>query len=461
MRKPLQVFRLKTLIVYGVIMCGLIVSGLLLGACLGNASSRTESDVQSAATQDRPVQNGPVHLTWAMWGEPSEIATHQAVADAFNASRADIQVEILSAPWSDYFTKMQRLWASGDASQIPDIVFLWPVPRYAADGVLENLDPWIDRTGYNLGDYWPALLESAMYNGSVYGLPRDIGVEVLYYNKDIFDEAGVPYPNDNWTWEDLQSALEELTVVEKNGRVSRYGLGMEGSKFQLWVGQNGGSILDDMRNPSKCTLDEPAARAGVQFFADLMNNNFAMRSASLNQAGGDATVFANGQAAMIIQNSSRVSGFNEAGLNYDVAPVPIPEGGLHSALAGGAAWAMSAASDNKEEAWSFLEWLQSTDGGQYLYTKSGEIFPALRSTAESDAFLDAGAPPADRQAFLTEAVNAKIGRFGYFPEWDELDGTILGPTLEQIWAGEATPEEVLPALCAQIDAFLAEKGYPK
>ena len=133
---------------------------------------------------------------------------------------------------------------------------------------------------------------------------------MLYYNKEIFDEAGVAYPTDSWTWDDLLAAAKKLTVVESNGRVTRYGLGMEGGKWSLWVNQNKGSILDDMRNPSKCTLTEPAALEAIKFFADLMNEQLAMRDADLSQAGGDAAVFQSGQVAMIIQNSSRVSAFN-------------------------------------------------------------------------------------------------------------------------------------------------------
>jgi multiple sugar transport system substrate-binding protein len=423
------------------------------------ASSGGEA-AESEATGGEAAE-GPVTLTWAMWGSPAEVETHQAAADAFMASHPDITVEIVSYPWADYFTTMQTLWASGDTAAIPDVLFLWPTPRYAADEVLENLDPWIEQSGYDLGDYWPALLESAMLNGSVYGLPRDIGLEVLYYNKDIFDEVGVPYPDDTWTWDDLLAAAEQLTVVEPSGRVARYALGMEGGKYSLWVNQNKGMILDDMRNPSKCTLADPAAMEAVQFFADMMNNNYAMRDANLSQAGGDAAVFASGQVAMIIQNASRVSQFNEAGMNYDVAVVPIPEGGQRSASAGGAAWVMSAGSDTKEAAWTFLMWLQSTEGGQYVYTQSGEIFPALQSTARSGAFLEADAPPANRQAFLTEGENAKVGRFGYFPEWDELSSSILDPALQQIWTGDAAPADVLPAACEQVDAFLADNGYPK
>ncbi|MCY3659949.1 MAG: extracellular solute-binding protein, partial [Caldilineaceae bacterium] len=123
--------------------------------------------------------SGETVVTWAMWGSPAELATHQSVADAYMDENPDVTIEILSEPWGDYFTKMQALWAGGDGSVIPDILFLWPTPSYAAEGVLENLQPYIDRDGYNLDDYWPDLLESAKYDGDVYGFPRDIGLEVL------------------------------------------------------------------------------------------------------------------------------------------------------------------------------------------------------------------------------------------------------------------------------------------
>jgi len=427
------------------------ITALLLACVLALSACQTKA----------PAKEEVVTILWAFWGSPAEAETHQKVADAFMAEHPNIKVETMVEPWGDYFTKVQTLWASGDSAAIPNVLFLWPTPRYAAEGVLENLQPWIEKSGYDLDDYWPALLESAMYQGDVYGFPRDIGLEVLYYNKDIFDEVGLDYPVEGWTWEDLLAAADKLTVVESSGRVARYALGMEGGKYLLWVNQNKGSILDDMRNPSKCTLTEPAAVEAIEFFADMMDNDFAMRDATLSQAGGDAAVFQSGQVAMIIQNASRVSAFNAADMNYDVAPMPIPKGGQRAASAGGAAWVMSAGSDNKEEAWAFLSWLQSTDGGQKMYTASGEIFPALRSTARSDAFLKADQPPTNRQAFLTEGENAKVGRFGYFPEWGELDGSIIGPGMQKVWAGEATPGEAAAEICEQVDAFLAEQGYPK
>jgi multiple sugar transport system substrate-binding protein len=421
------------------------------------AESTETADSGEAATETE-ASDETTTITWAMWGSPAEIVTHQAVADAFMDEHPEINIEISSEPWADYFTKMQTLWASGDASQIPDVLFLTPVLPYAAQGVLENLDPFIEEAGYNLDDYWPSLLEPASYEGSVYGFPRDISAEVLYYNVDIFDEVGLEYPTEDWTWEDFRAAAEALTVREGE-QVTRYGLAMEGGKYQLFVGQNNGTIVDDLRNPTTCTLDSPEAIEAIEFFAGMMNDGIAMRDANLNQAGGDSAVFASGQAAMIIQNASRVSQFNQADLNYDVAPVPIPADGQRSATAVGAAWTMSAASDNKDAAWTFLSWLQSTDGGQRIYTASGEILPALMSTAKSDVFLGAEEPPANREAFIIEGEGAKAGRILLIPEWNELNGSVITPVMQQIWVGDAEPAEALPALCEQVNNFLEDNGY--
>ena len=431
-----------------------MVLALALGACAPVPPAPAQPPAEA------PAAKPAVTLRWAFWGSPEEAVSHKLVADAFMKLHPEIKIETWNEPWDNYFTKIQALWASGDPAAVPDIAFLWPTPKYAAEGVLENLDPYIQKSGYNLNDYWGGLLESAKYQGSVYGLPRDIEVNVLYCNKDLFDKAGVPYPDESWTWDDLLAAAEKLTVKDAGGKVVQYALAMEGGKYSKWVNQNGGAILDDYVNPSKCMLAEPKSIEAVQFFADMMNKGYAMRDADLSQAGGDAAVFLSGQAAMIIQNTSRVSTFNAAKMNYDVAVVPIPKGGKRWNPAGGAAWVMSAKSANKDAAWTFLQWLQSADGGQKLYTERGEIFPALQSAANSPAFLT-DQPPANKQGIIAEAAASGVGGFGYFPEWDELDSSVIGPALQRIWAGEADPAQLLPEMCKQADQFLKDKGYPK
>jgi multiple sugar transport system substrate-binding protein len=329
-----------------------------------------------------------VTLLWGMWGSPEEIATHQAVADAYMAEHPDVKIELWSQPWGDYFTKLDTLFAAGDATAIPDVFFLFPVPSYAARGVLKNLDELIAEEDMDLSDYWPGAIDSTSFEGSVYGFPRDSAVEVLYYNKDDFDAAGLDYPTDEWTWDDLRTAAEALTVKSDSGRVSRYGLAMEGGKYFDWVGANGGLILDDMFAPTECRLSTPESIEAIEFFAGMMNDEIAWRDANLSQAGGDLTVFLAGQASMFIQNASRVPALNAAGSNYDVAAVPTaPGGGRMAGGAGGAAWVISEVTDNEEAAWDFVRFLQAPDGGQAIYAATGEAFPPTRSAAESDVFL--------------------------------------------------------------------------
>jgi multiple sugar transport system substrate-binding protein len=403
-----------------------------------------------------------VKLLWGMWGSPEEIAVHQKAADAYVAKNPNVEIELWSQPWSDYFTKMDTLFAAGDGTVIPDVFFMSPVQNYAAAGKIIDLTPLIDKTQFDTSDYWPGALESTSYDGKVYGLPRDSAIEVLYYNKDDFDAASLAYPTDDWTWDDLRKAAEALTVKDATGRVSRYGLAAEGGKYFNFVGGNGGHILDDMFKPTKCELNTPESIAGIEYFASLMNDGFAWRDANLGQAGGDQAVFLSNQASMFIQNASRIPALNAAGINYDIAAVPkAPSGGRQAGNTNGAAWVISALSEKQDAAWDFVQFLQSPDGGQAVYFSAGDSFPPTKSGANSDVFLAPDRKPANKQAFLVGAEAAPPNGYGWFPEWNEISGTLVSPVLTSIWAGEAQPADVLPGLCENVDKYLADHGYTK
>ncbi|MGC9335616.1 MAG: ABC transporter substrate-binding protein, partial [Anaerolineae bacterium] len=218
----------------------LVVATVLAGC--GPTAAPTQPPAAQPTAEPAVVQpeDEEITLLWGFWGSPEEKASHERVAQAFMAEHPNIKFEYMFAPWDDYFTKLKTVWAGGDPTAIPDVLFLWPTPSYATRGVLENLQPYVERDNYDLDEYWPYLLDSARYEGDVYGLPRDIEAHALYYNKKLFDEAGVAYPTDDWTWDDLLAAAEKLTKVEASGRVSQYALGMEGGKWPIWVGQAGG-----------------------------------------------------------------------------------------------------------------------------------------------------------------------------------------------------------------------------
>jgi multiple sugar transport system substrate-binding protein len=401
-------------------------------------------------------------LLWGQWGSPEEIAIHQQVADAYMAQNPDVRIELWSQPWGDYFTKLDTLFAAGDGTAIPDVFFMSPVQRYADSGLIQNLDPLIEASGLDLTDYWPGALESTSLNGSVYGLPRDSGVEVLYYDRDDFDAAGLEYPTADWTWDDLRAAAEALTITDATGRVARYGLAAEGGKYFNFVGANGGGILDDVFNPSRAIIGEPEAVEAIEFFSGLMNDGFAWRDADLGQAGGDQAVFLADQASMFIQNASRVPALNAAGINYDVAPVPTaPDGGRQAGSANGAAWVLSALTDQPELAWEFIQFLQSPEGGAAIYFAAGDSFPPTQSSANSPVFLNPERGPENKEAWLIGAESASINGNGWFADWNELNSTIISPVLSSIWSGDAVPSEVLPTLAEDIDQFLADRGYPQ
>jgi len=408
----------------------------------------------SAIAQDKTT------LLWGMWGSPEEIVVHQQVADAYMETHPDVEIQIWSQPWGDYFTKLDTLFAAGDGSVIPDVFFMSPVQKYASSGLIENLDPFIAEAGMDAQDYWPGALESTSWNGNVYGFPRDVGVEVLYYDKDDFDAAGLAYPTDDWTWDDLRAAAEALTIKDDTGRISRYGLAAEGGKYFDFVGGNGGLILDDVFNPTECRLSTPESIEGVEFFAGMMNDEIAWRDANLGQAGGDQSVFLADQASMFIQNASRVPALNAAGINYDVATIPLaPTGNRQAGITNGAAWVMSALSEKDQAAWDFIQFLQSPEGGAAIYFAAGDAFPPTKSSAESDVFLQADRGPANKQAWLTGAATANVNGFGWFPDWNELSSTIISPVLSSIWAGEAQAADALPPLCDSVNTYLAEHGY--
>ncbi len=405
----------------------------------------------SACGGSRP----PVTITWAFPASPAEAELYRRAGDAFMAVQPAIKIDYLAVPPLTYFAEIQTRWANGPA---PDVALWSPTPRDIAAGRLEKLDDWLAQSNQNLDDYWPALRAAVTIDGGVYGLPRRFNPQVLYYNRAMFDAAGLAYPTANWSWADLQAAADQLTQVDAGGRVARYGLAATGSNYRLWVEQNRGRILDDWANPAKCALADSPTRDAITFWAGLMNRNLAMPDALLSQAGGAAAVFRDGRAAMIVQDAGPLAVFNAAGLKYDVAPLPLPTGGQREVSATADFWVISAGSANKAAAWEFLSWLQSANGGQKIYAETGAIFPARLSVANSAAFLATGQPPANRPAFIAAAETAHAEP--YFPDWAELEGTIITPGLQRIWAGEATPSEALPQICRQVDAFLARHGYP-
>ncbi|HYN87180.1 MAG TPA: sugar ABC transporter substrate-binding protein, partial [Ardenticatenaceae bacterium] len=394
-------------------------------------------------------------ITWAFWGDPAEVEINEEVIRQFEEAHPEINIKVRHEPWSNYFNTVTPSLNTDDP---PDVLFLFNIPAYAKDGVLENLAPYIERDQYPVEDYWQELLETYRYNGDLYGLPRDNDTSVVYYNAKILDEAGVAPPDETTTWDQFRAKLEELSVIEGD-RVARYGLAMEQGKWRHWLWQTGHGVLDSNENPSECLLDRPESIEAVSWFNDLIQDRLLLTGQALENVGGDTGAFQGGQAAMIIQNASRIPTFNETpDLEYGLAPLPVHEGWKRAGQTGGAGYVIAANSDNKDAAWTFLQWLQSSEGQMAFVGETGALVPALRSVATSDDWQKL--PPRGREAFVLE-TQSQAPPDGIFAEWNHLITEVIDPDMERIWAGDATPEELLPSTCEKAEEYLRANGYPR
>jgi multiple sugar transport system substrate-binding protein len=398
--------------------------------------------------------NGTTKLTWSYWGSPEENQLNLKVKEAFEKANPGIVIDVVWTPFAQYFQRLDSMIAGG---KIPDVMFLTYIQKYAAERTIEDLGPWIKKGGVDLNDYWPHFLDAMQYRGKTYALQRDGDIDVIYFNQDHLQQAGVKKPDKTWTWDTFKQALAKLT--QKSGdRVTRYGLAMEQSKYWIWMGETGGWWFDDVVNPSRCTLNDAKAIAGLEFQADLIKRGQMMPVNDQTQ-GGDQGVFQAGLASMIIQNPSRIPAFNQQGMKYALAPIPKPSQGNWADNSGGAGFAMSAKSKNKDAAWRFLSWLQSNKGGMPMFASSGVLFPALKSVANSKDFLKPPPPGKDAMPFM--AQYAKTLSAALFPDFAELSMKIIEPGLQNVWAGQQSVSAAVPPLVQQINTYLKQKGYPK
>lgn len=389
-------------------------------------------------------------ITWSFWGDPAELPPNDEVIAAFEEAYPDIRVETQHAPWASYFDRLQTQMAGGTA---PDVMFINNVPSYSARGVLEPLDSYIEESGFNADDYYEGLRDIFSYDGQTYGFARDNDTTVLYYNRDLFDAAGVAYPDESWTWDDLREAAAALTTRDGRDRTVQYGLGLEENKYPLWVYQNDGTVFDDALEPTAFTMNEPAGIEAIQFVADMILTDGSVPSfEAMNQLGDTTQLFSTGRVAMVMTNAARVPTFQDVPFAWDVAPLPTGPNGTRANTAGGAGYVMSATSENKEAAWTFLSFLAGPEG-QAIFARTGLAVPALNTPEANEAFLSALPETINGQVFIDETANGVL--FPNFPAWVEIESTIVTPGLDLVWNGEQTAEEAVTAMAEPIAAALA------
>jgi multiple sugar transport system substrate-binding protein len=206
--------------------------------------------------------------------------------------------------WDTYWDKLQTGLAGGAA---PDVFAMdGPLfPDYATRDVLLDLSPYVQQEGYDLTKLDDnAVRDFTLADGRQMGLPRDLNVIALFYNKDLFDAAGVAYPDDTWDWAKLVDVGKQLTKdTNGDGKPDQWGLYTETTDMEnAWssfVWQNGGDVIAP--DGKSIALDTPQAAGGIQFLQDLIWKDKVVPDPALFAETGDA--FEQGKAAMEINGS--------------------------------------------------------------------------------------------------------------------------------------------------------------
>jgi multiple sugar transport system substrate-binding protein len=410
----------------------LVMAALLLSAC-----------------GSQPAAQGPAEITFTMWGAPEELAVWQAVVDDFHKANPDITVKVDVSDWDSYWTKLNTLIAGGT----PPDVFAMDAPLFLdwqSRGALLNLQPYIDANPGFLDGVYPQTLTAYETADGYYGLPRDFQTIVLFYNKDMFDAAGVPYPTEDWTYDDLMAAAKQLTVdTDGDGKIDQYGLWSDTWDMELlWseaIWANGGEIISE--DHSKTLIGEGGAMDAWKYIDSLYKEGVMPTPTAAGEFGGD--LFQAGKAAMTTIGHWAVPGYVQSGINFDVVPMPSGPAGEATSV-NSAGFVISKDSKNKDAAFEFVKFAMS-EAGQKRLAELGFAIPVLKSVAESDAYLKQPGN-LDQRVFLDSVEFAHMKPvFKGYEEW----AGVVGDGLIPVFDGEAGLEATLAEVIAAADEVLA------
>lgn len=378
-----------------------------------------------AAAAD-PAQQTPRVVKLQVFGDTAELRSYRELIGAYEASHPGDKVELLPVgKQSDHMTKLATSFAAGNP---PDLFILnfRRFGQFAAKDALSPLGPALTASGqFKAEDFYEPALEAFQFRGQLMCLPQNVSSLVVYYNRALFKQFGVAEPADDWRYfTDFIDAAKRLTRdLDGDKRNDIYGVGIDPTLIRLapFVWGMGGSLVNDLYQPSLLTLDRGPALLGLNAVKMLMTRyRVTPRLAEYQSENNDAR-FARGALAMLLQSRRYTATLRELegqgkGLDWDVAPLPVmqkPGGVLHAD-----AYCMARQAAQPEAAKRFVAYALSEPGAGIL-ARSGRTVPSRKSVATSPVFLDPAQKPARAQVFLDAIPTLK--RTPNIAAWHEIE----------------------------------------
>jgi multiple sugar transport system substrate-binding protein len=380
-----------------------------------------------------------------IWDQNQVPAMNQIITE-FKKTHANIDVKVDVTPYDQYWTKLETAVTGGSAGDVfwmngPNIV------KYASNDVLLPIDDQISADKVDLKNYPDALVALYTVNGKHYALPKDFDTIGLWYNKQLFDAAGVKYPDESWNWQTLRDAAKKLTNASKGV----WGVAAplrDQTGFYNTIPQNGGYVISDDKKSSG--LDKPEALGGIQFWTDLIKDKSSPTLAQMTDTTPES-MFESGKIAMLYGGSWTATEFaqNEYTKNkVDVAV--LPQGKERATVIHGLGNVISANTKYPKEAWEFVKFLGSKEAAD-IQAKTGTVIPAYTGTQDSWV---KSTPNFHLQVFIDELAYAKP-----YPvskntaAWNDAMMKLFIP----VWSGQQSAEAGSKAVAQKMNQLLADE----
>ena len=341
------------------------------------------------------ASDGKTHLTFQIW-DVAQRASMEAICAAYTAKHPEVDIEVQVTNWTEYWTKLE---AAAESNTMPDIFWMHTnqILYYADFGILADVtDLYADEDPSYYQNHFSdiSIGNASGSDGRLYGVPKDKDNLVLVYNKEMFDAAGVAYPDENWTWDDLVSASAQ--IYDKTGKYGYMAYNDDQMGYWSFVYQAGGCILTE--DKTRAGFDQPGTRKGMEFYVGLQDYEWCPDQSYFAETA-PGTAFFSGIGSMYIEGNwelmNKCVSFPDMNGKWDIAPMPkCPDpvsGDGRATISNGLCYSTAAHGKTRDIALDVIKFF-GTEEAQLLASSYGAAISAYNGTEQPyfDAFDKAG-----------------------------------------------------------------------
>ena len=415
------------------LLTAILLLALLAGGCGGSSSSSS---------------NGVVNITVWHGYEDVEGKAIKAAANRFNQTHPSIHVTTQNYGNADY--ALQKVLTAIRGGSYPDIAYLYGswAANIARSPTTVDLSDRVKDPSVDWNDFWPAERQAVQVGDKVIGMPALVDNLALVYNKKLFDQAGIPYPTADWTWDDFRAAAKQLT--DPGAKQFGWAYVADGSEDTVWrfdalLWQAGGDILNS--DNTKAEFNSPA---GVKAATLLQQMATVDHSVYLDSGNGNyANLFNSGKIAMLFTGPWDLSSFPD--VNYGVQVLPGDQN--HQTISGPDQWVLfDNGAQRTEAAWTFLKWFTSAQQSLQWSLDTGDL-PIRASVTKLPEYQQYVKRYPGVGTFVANEANALKAR-PVIPTYNEVSQA-MGQAIQAVLLGKAQPQQALDDAAQQVDDTLA------